>query len=218
MAVNYAAGNYFRDRMTEDELRNQELERRRQEKEHSGNWWKRGLGRGAMGALSGAIAGIPGGPAGMAVGAGAGLVGGFGGEAINHYGFKDKNPEIAGNVAALAAMGGGVAGSKAFGKPAVGALGSGAPVSDAYTKELQLGKSMPNLANPANLSAPAMPGSAVMGNAQAATLGGPAQSAYAGPSAAFADPGNLASAGLENMTDLERQEFLRYLELMQTRA
>lgn len=218
MAVNYAAGNYFRDRMVEDELRNQELERRRQEKEHSGNWWKRGLGRGATGALSGALTGLlAGGPAGAAVGAGAGLVGGFGGEAINHYGFKDKNPEIAGNVAALAAMGGGVAAGKAFGPTASGVSG-GAPTSTAYTKELQLGKSMPNLANPANLSGPAMPGGAVMGNTQAATIGGPAQSPYAGPSAALADPGNLAAAGLENMTDLEREQFLRYLELMQTRA
>lgn len=69
-----------------------ELDRQRQamkkaKQAHDANWWKRGLGAAASGALTGALSGLALGPGGMAtgalVGAGLGAAGGFGGSVIN---------------------------------------------------------------------------------------------------------------------------------------
>src|ERR1700760_4972988 len=76
------------------------------ERAYRRDWWKRGLAKGALGAVTGAISGIAGGGPGIAAGAGAGLVGGFGGEALNHAAFKDQNEALGNAGAALGALGG----------------------------------------------------------------------------------------------------------------
>lgn len=107
MPPSYAGAGYFADRMASEEIQRQEQKRRQQEKDHSRSWWKRGLGQGILGALPGLVTLNP-------AMAAAGAAGGFGGEAVNHFGFKDKHPEIAGNAAALAALGSGAAMKGAF--------------------------------------------------------------------------------------------------------
>lgn len=74
------------------------------ERQYRAQWWKRGLAKGALGAVTGAISGIAGGPAGMLAGAGAGLAGGFGGEALNHAAFQDQNGAIGNAGAALGGL------------------------------------------------------------------------------------------------------------------
>lgn len=102
MAFNRAGAGYFRDQMANEELRRQEDARKQQEKQHSKGWWKRGLGQGLLGALPGIVTLNP-------IQAGAGAAAGFGGEAVNHFAFDDKQPGIAGNAAALASLGSGAA-------------------------------------------------------------------------------------------------------------
>lgn len=105
--------DFFSNQATARELLSQEQQAAADQRDYRKNWWKRGLGKGAVGAVTGAVTGfLQGGPAGALAGAGGGLAGGFGGEAINHVAFKDQHPEIAGNIAALAALGGGAAASK----------------------------------------------------------------------------------------------------------
>lgn len=92
-------------------LYNQQTHQNDLERAYRRDWWKRGLAKGALGAVTGAISGIAGGPGGIAAGAGAGLGGGFGGEALNHAAFKDQNGAIGDAGAALGALGGRAAGS-----------------------------------------------------------------------------------------------------------
>jgi hypothetical protein len=70
-----------------NELDRQRKAQRAAKEKHEGNWWKRGLGSAATGALTGALSGMALGPGGMLsgalIGAGAGAVGGFGASAIN---------------------------------------------------------------------------------------------------------------------------------------
>lgn len=71
----------------QNELNRQRKQMRDQKKEYEDDWWKRGLGAAASGALTGALSGMALGPGGMLtgalVGAGTGALGGFGGSLIN---------------------------------------------------------------------------------------------------------------------------------------
>lgn len=214
MSVNYAAGNYFRDRMAEDELRRQDIARQRQEKEHSKGWWKRGLGQGIMGALPGLITLNP-------IQAAAGAVGGFGGEAINHFAFKDKQPGIAGNAAALASLGSGAATrglfSGAANKAGIGGLekaAAGMGNSDVYAKEMQLARMGPGLGGAPELAGPAMPGGAKFDapiNAQTTGAAGLPPTETMGPPITGANPRDVAFWQWEQLSP---EEQFRRMQMM----
>lgn len=155
-----ARSDFFRDQSALREIREQEANTARQEKEHSKGWWKRGLGQGIIGALPGLVTLNP-------IQAAAGAAGGFGGEAINHFAFKDKQPGIAGNAAALASLGSGAATRGLFSgvanKAGIGGLekaAAGMGNSDVYAKEMQLARMGPGLGGAPELAGPAMPGGA----------------------------------------------------------
>lgn len=215
MPINYAAGNYFRDRMAANELDREERERRTQEKEHSKSWWKRGLGQGLIGALPGIVTLNP-------VQAAAGAAGGFAGEGVNHFAFKDKHPEIAGSAAALASLGSGAASKGLFSSAAkeagIGGLekvAAGMGNSDAYAKELQLGKLGSGLGGAPELANPAMPGGAKFDAPPLAQSGGATRPAFStetvGPSTLGANPGDLAFGQWEQLSP---EEQLRRMQLM----
>jgi len=202
--------------MAEEELRRQDGARKQQEKEHSRGWWKRGIGQGILGALPGIVTLNP-------IQAAAGAAGGFGGESINHFAFKDKQPGIAGNAAALASLGSGAASKGLFSaagdkaglgglEKAANSLGTG---SDAYMKELQLGKIGSGLGGAPELANPAMPGGAKFDTSPLAQSGGATQPAFStetvGPSTLGANPSDLAYGQWEQLSP---EEQLRRMQLM----
>jgi hypothetical protein len=161
----------FEEMQARNELARQDQQRRKEEKSHSRNWWKRGVGQGLLGAIPGIVTLNP-------IQAIAGAAGGFGGESVNHFAFKDKHPEIAGNAAALASLGSGAASKGLFTKAAetagIGGLekaGAAMGNSDAYAKEMQLAKMGPGLGGAPELAGPAMPGGAKMGATMAQSGG-----------------------------------------------
>jgi hypothetical protein len=184
--------SFFDDAASNAELHQQEAQALRDKQAHSKAWWKRGIGQGLLGALPGIVTLNP-------IAAAAGAAGGFGGEAVNHYAFKDQHPEIAGNAAALASLGSGAATKGLFSaageKAGLGGLekvGAGLGNSDAYTKELSAARfaATPGGASaPENLAGPAMPGGAKMSSdptsfAESAQMGPPSP-ASSGP---WSDP------------------------------
>lgn len=85
----------------------QKQQQNQAERAYRRDWWKRGLAKGAMGAVQGGLAGLAtGNPAAALAGAGAGLAGGFGGEALNHAAFKDQNEGLGNAGSALGALAG----------------------------------------------------------------------------------------------------------------
>jgi hypothetical protein len=202
--------NFFDQQSANAELHQQEAQALRDKQAHSKAWWKRGIGQGILGALPGIVTLNP-------IAAAAGAAGGFGGEATNHFAFKDQHPEIAGNAAALASLGSGAATKGLFSaagekaglgglEHAGGALGN----SDAYTKELSAAK-----LGFAPGDAPAMPGTAGadMGRPQgvpAPGLQGPSKDLAPSPLAGDANQG-FGSQGI-NWAGMDPEERARMMQ------
>lgn len=100
------------------------------ERAYRRDWWKRGLAKGAMGAIQGGLTGLASGnPAAAIAGAGAGLAGGFGGEALNHAAFKDQNESLGNAGSALGALAGQGVGNYLRPNPSIGLTSAGAAMS-----------------------------------------------------------------------------------------
>lgn len=197
--------------LANSQIRQQEIARKKQEREHSKSWWKRGIGQGLLGALPGIVTLNP-------IQAAAGAAGGFGGEAVNHYAFKDKHPEIAGSAAALASLGSGAATKGLFQQAGnkVGLEGLQRTANNmgnnaAYNAEIA------KVATPAfNSSGVAMPqttgGTPITPQTTGANPAGYAQSM--GPSTALANPKDLAFGQVSSdLQNLSQEELMRRLQL-----
>lgn len=140
MAYNYAArvqgianteaGNQavYEQKMLQ-ELARQKKAREDAERAHKKNWWKRGLGKGLVGAVGGSLMGaLAGGPIGALAGAGAGLAAGFGGEGVAAAtGDEQTGAMLSGMAPAIGGAIGGYAGAPAMPQQP---MGQGTPMTE----------------------------------------------------------------------------------------
>jgi hypothetical protein len=211
----------FEEMQARNELARQDQQRRKEEKSHSRNWWKRGVGQGLLGAIPGIVTLNP-------IQAIAGAAGGFGGESVNHFAFKDKHPEIAGNAAALASLGSGAASKGLFSQAAdkvgldglqrtAGNMGNNAAYNAEIAKAGSFGPGA-TLESGRSIAGPAMPQGQFDHPALAQSGGAthPAVSTESmGPSTMGANPRDLAfgqvSSDMENLTP---EELMRRHQMM----